>query len=398
MTQQQENEQIQEILTRGVVNILPDKQKLARALAAKKKLNVYLGIDPTATKIHLGHAVNLRKLQALVELGHHITFLIGDFTARVGDNSDKETERPLLTEEEIKENFRTYRNQAEKILDFSNVSLRHNSEWLEKLSFGEVLKLSQNFTLNDYIGREIMKRKLGKGVSVRLDELLYPLMQGYDSFCLDTDLQIGAADQTFNMQAGRTLLKRLKNKESFVLVNDYLIGTDGRKMSKSWGNAIWLDDDPVTMFGKVMSLKDELIEQYFLLGTKVALDEVGKVKTRLQSGENPMILKGELALIIVSEVWGKQSAKASQEEFSRVFQQGSLPTAIAEVKVSQNELALADLLVEVKLAESKAEARSMIADGAIKVAGKIKRDFKEKIAIQSGLLVQVGKRKIAKVK
>ena len=398
MTQQQENEQIQEILTRGVVNILPDKQKLARALAAKKKLNVYLGIDPTATKIHLGHAVNLRKLQALVELGHHITFLIGDFTARVGDNSDKETERPLLTEEEIKENFRTYRNQAEKILDFSNVSLRHNSEWLEKLSFGEVLKLSQNFTLNDYIGREIMKRKLGKGVSVRLDELLYPLMQGYDSFCLDTDLQIGAADQTFNMQAGRTLLKRLKNKESFVLVNDYLIGTDGRKMSKSWGNAIWLDDDPVTMFGKVMSLKDELIEQYFLLGTKVALDEVGKVKTRLQSGENPMILKGELALIIVSEVWGKQSAKASQEEFSRVFKRGSLPTTIAEVKVGQNELALADLLVEVKLAESKAEARSMIADGAVKVAGKIKRDFKEKIAIQSGLLVQVGKRKIAKVK
>ena len=200
------------------------------------------------------------------------------------------------------------------------------------------------------------------------------------------------------MQAGRTLLKRLKNKESFVLVNDYLIGTDGRKMSKSWGNAIWLDDDPVTMFGKVMSLKDELIEQYFLLGTKVALDEVGKVKTRLQSGENPMILKGELALIIVSEVWGKQSAKASQEEFSRVFQQGSLPTTIAEVKVGQNELALADLLVELKLAESKAEARSMIADGAIKVAGKIKRDFKEKIAIQSGLLVQVGKRKIAKVK
>ena len=398
MTQQQENEQIQEILTRGVVNILPDKQKLARALAAKKKLNVYLGIDPTATKIHLGHAVNLRKLQALVELGHHITFLIGDFTARVGDNSDKETERPLLTEEEIKENFRTYRNQAEKILDFSNVSLRHNSEWLEKLSFGEVLKLSQNFTLNDYIGREIMKRKLEKGVSVRLDELLYPLMQGYDSLCLDTDLQIGAADQTFNMQAGRTLLKRLKNKESFVLVNDYLIGTDGRKMSKSWGNAIWLDDDPVTMFGKVMSLKDELIEQYFLLGTKVALEEVGRVKTRLRSGENPMILKGELAFIIVSEVWGKQSAKASQEEFSRVFQQGSLPTAIAEVKVSQNELALADLLVEVKLAESKAEARSMIADGAVKVAGKIKRDFKEKIIIQSGLLVQVGKRKIAKVK
>jgi len=398
MTQKQENERIQEILTRGVVNILPDKQKLAKALASPKKLNVYLGIDPTATKIHLGHAVNLRKLQALVELGHHITFLIGDFTARVGDNSDKETERPLLTEEEIKENFRTYRKQAEKILDFSKVSLRHNSEWLEKLSFGEVLKLSQNFTLNDYIGREIMKRKLEKGVSVRLDELLYPLMQGYDSFCLDTDLQLGAADQTFNMQAGRTLLKRLKNKESFVLVNDYLIGTDGRKMSKSWGNAIWLEDNPVTMFGKVMSLKDELIEQYFLLGTKVALDKVKEVRTRLQSGENPMLLKSELAFAIVSEVWGEKSAQASQEEFTRVFQQDSLPTDIPEVEVKQSELALVDLLMELKLAESKAEVRSLVADGAVKIDGKTKSDSKEEIIIQSGLVVQVGKRRIAKVK
>ncbi len=179
-------DQIEELLIRGVTNIIPGKAELEKALRSGKKLNVYLGIDPTATHIHLGHAVNLRKLQVLVELGHHVTFLIGDFTTKVGDNSDKESERPILTDAEIETNWQTYKTQAAKILDFSKVSLRHNSEWLSKLNFDDVLRLCQTFSLNDYISREIMSHKLKRGVSIRLDEVLYPIMQGYDSYFMDT--------------------------------------------------------------------------------------------------------------------------------------------------------------------------------------------------------------------
>ncbi|KKU10672.1 MAG: Tyrosine-tRNA ligase [Parcubacteria group bacterium GW2011_GWF2_46_8] len=358
---------IEELLTRGIVNIIPGKIELESALRSGKKLNVYLGIDPTATRIHLGHAVNLRKLQAFIELGHHVTFLIGDFTARVGDNSDKESERPLLTKQEIEANFQTYKEQAEKILDFSKAELHYNSEWLSPLSFADVLQLCQQFSLNDYLSREIMKKKMETGVSIRLDEVLYPIMQGYDSFHMDTDVQIGAADQTFNMQAGRVLQKRLHNKESFILVNDYLIGTDGRKMSKSWGNAVWLSDSPEEMFGKIMSLKDELIEQYFILGTSTDLKEIGAVRDRLIKGENPMVLKKELACAVVTEFHGKIAAHDAQEQFEKQFQEKTTQGVnIPEVCFDKHERGLYlrdEFLVKMGLASSKSEARIFILKG-----------------------------------
>ncbi|KKT67855.1 MAG: Tyrosine-tRNA ligase [Candidatus Curtissbacteria bacterium GW2011_GWC1_44_33] len=218
------NEAIEELLTRGVVNIIPNKDKLKKLLLSGKKLNVYLGIDPTATKIHIGNAVPLRKLQAFVELGHNVTFLIGDFTALIGDTSDKESERPTLTSEQIQENFKTYQEQASKILDFTKVKARFNSEWLKKLDFKEVIKLCQRFSFGDFASRELIKKRLQAGKWVGLHEALYPAMQGYDSYFMDTDVQIGGADQTFNMQAGRVLQKQLRNKESFVLVTGYLGG------------------------------------------------------------------------------------------------------------------------------------------------------------------------------
>ncbi|EKD85746.1 MAG: hypothetical protein ACD_37C00636G0001, partial [uncultured bacterium] len=233
-----------DVLIRGVTNIVPGKNELEKLLSSGKKLNVYLGIDPTATKIHLGHAMPLRKLQAFADLGHNVTFLIGDFTALIGDTSDKESERPSLTKEEIEENFQTYKSQAEKILDFSKIKVVHNSEWLSKLTFEEIIKISQQFSAGDFVGRELIKKRLTEGKRVGLHELLYPVMQGYDSYYMDADVQIGGADQVFNIQAGRTLQKSLRNKESFVFCTDYLMGTDGRKMSKSWGNAIWLTDKP----------------------------------------------------------------------------------------------------------------------------------------------------------
>src|SRR5260221_8113855 len=253
-------DKIDEVLSRGIVNIIPSKSKLEDLLKSKKKLNIYFGVDPTATHIHIGNAVGLRKLQQFIELGHNVIFLIGDFTALIGDNSDKETERPVLTYEQIQENFKNYKEQAEKVLDFSKVKVVHNSEWLKKLSFEDIIKLSQHFSFGEIASRELVAKRLKEGKHVGLHEALYPVMQGYDSWYMDTDIQIGGAYQTFNMQAGRILQKDLRNKESYVLVTGYLEGTDGRKMSKSWGNAIWLDDTPADMFGKVMRSEEHTSE------------------------------------------------------------------------------------------------------------------------------------------
>src|SRR3989344_8515438 len=206
---------VEQLLTRGVANIIPSKNVLAGKLMAGKKLNVYLGIDPTATKIHLGHALVLRKLNQFALLGHNVTFLIGDFTALIGDTSDKDSERPSLTSKEIEENFKTYKKQAEKILDFSKVKIKYNSEWLKKLTYEDILKLMHHFSAGDFLGRELVKKRLSENKRVGLHELLYPVKQGYDSLVLNTDLQIGGTDQTFNMQAGKTLLKNIPHKKSF---------------------------------------------------------------------------------------------------------------------------------------------------------------------------------------
>ncbi|MCL6096454.1 MAG: tyrosine--tRNA ligase [Patescibacteria group bacterium] len=318
-------DKIEELLTRGVANIIPGKAELEKLLRSGKKLNVYLGIDPTATKIHLGHTVGLRKLQAFASLGHNVTFLIGDFTALIGDTSDKDAERPSLTSKEIGENFQTYKKQAEKVLDFSKVKIRYNSEWLKKLSYEEILKLNQHFSANDFLSRELIKKRISEGKRVGLHEFSYPVMQGYDSYFLDTDIQIGGTDQIFNMQAGRTLQKDLRHKESFVLTTPILEGPDGRKMSKSYGNAIWLDDTPNDMYAKAMAINDDLITQYFTLATNLPLDKISDYEKKLKS-ENPINIKKELAYLIVSELYDKKSADEAQEIFEKTVQRKELPT------------------------------------------------------------------------
>src|SRR3989344_732005 len=317
MEEKRKKELIESLVTRGVENIIPNRGELEKVLNSGKKLNVYLGIDPTATKIHLGHAFPLRKLQILADLGHKVTFLIWDFTTKVGDTSDKETERPVLTDEQITENFQTYKRQAAKLLDFSKIQVHHNSEWLSKLNFGEVLKLTQNFSLNDFISRELIKKRLTEGKRVSLPEVLYPIMQGYDSYIMDTDIQLGGTDQTFNMQAGRTLQKNIKDKESFIVANGFLPGTDGRKMSKTWDNAIWLEDAPEEIYGKVMSIADNVILTYYLMGTNSEQNIIDEAKSRLEKGENPMNLKKELAKIIVSELHGEDAVSLAEEHFRK---------------------------------------------------------------------------------
>ncbi len=357
-------DKIEELLTRGVQNIIPSKEKLRELLASGKKLNVYLGIDPTATHIHIGNAVPLRKLQAFAELGHNVTFLIGDFTALIGDTSDKDAERPVLTSEQIQKNFETYKSQAEKILDFKKVKVHFNSEWLKNLSFADIIKLTQHFSAGDFVGRELIKKRLVEGKKVGLHELFYPVMQGYDSWFLDTDIQLGGTDQTFNMQAGRVLQKDLRGKESFIIANRFLEGTDGRKMSKSWGNAIWLTDEPNDMFGKVMSLKDELIISYFTLTTDLPMEHINIIKKRLASGENPMHIKKELAHQIVLELHNTEAANAARKEFELRFQKGDLsqvdlPLITAAGTVSET-------LTQAGLAESRSEAKRLINQRAVK--------------------------------
>ncbi len=384
---------ISELLTRGVANIIPGREELEKVLRSEKKLNIYFGIDPTSTQIHLGHAFPLRKLKILMDLGHHIHFLIGDFTALIGDTSDKDSERPVLTYAQIEANFATYKSQAEKILDFSRVTVVHNSEWLKKLNFEDIVKLTRHFSLNDFISRELIKKRLMEGKSVSLPEVLYPVMQGYDSYFLDTDLQLGGTDQTFNMQAGRTLQKNLRNKESFVLSTVFLEGTDGRKMSKSWGNAIWLTDSPEDMFGKVMRLKDELIIQYFTLATDTPLSDIAQMDSRLKSGENPIVLKKELAVSIVTQLHSAEAAAKAAGNFTSTVQEHQVPEDIPVIQTAAGTIIPA--LLDTHLAGTNSEARRLIDQGGVKLDGQKVIDYQAPVS--SGSIISVGSRKFAKI-
>lgn len=396
MEESRKKELIESLTTRGVENIIPDRSKLLELLNSGKVLNVYMGIDPTATRIHLGHAFGLRKLQIMANLGHKVTFLIGDFTAKIGDTSDKESERPILTDEEIKVNFETYKRQAEKFLDFSNVTVVHNSEWLAKLNFGDILSIAKNFSLNDFISRELIKKRLSSGGRVSLPETIYPLMQGYDSYYLDTDIQFGGTDQTFNMQAGRTLQKNLRNKDTFVVANGFLPGTDGRKMSKSWGNAVWIEDSPEDVYGKIMSIADEVIVTYYEMGTNAKQEVIDEVKERLSQKENPMILKKELAKLVVEELHGFMAVKQAEDHFQKTVIDKVASEETKEVKVEYplavmgGENSLMAVLLDSRLVNSNSEFKILLSEGAIYLDEV--RLVREQTILGPGI-VRVGKRK-----
>lgn len=393
----------EELLTRGVANIIPARSHLEKLLNSGKKLNVYLGIDPTATQIHLGHAASLRKLQAFAELGHSATLVIGDFTALIGDTSDKEAERPALSKEEVQENLKTYKEQAGKIVDFSKVKIRFNSEWLDKLSLQDLLKLSQAFSFGDFASRELIRNRLQSGKRVGLAEALYPVMQGYDSYFLDTDIQIGGTDQTFNMQAGRTLQEELRGKESFVLATEFLMGTDGRKMSKTWNNAIWLTDKPNDMYAKVMAIKDDLVVQYYTLATSVPMNKIEEVQKQITSSTNPMAVKKQLAYEIVRELYSEEEARAAQEHFERTVQKKELPKNIPVVSFSHSFVSTATIVqgtVAAGLATSNSEAKRIIEQGGLKIGNEVITDPNAPLAkyLKEEETIQRGPRQIKRIK
>jgi tyrosyl-tRNA synthetase len=357
------------------------------------KITLYLGIDPTGAKLHIGHAIPLRKLRDFQRLGHKVILLIGSFTALIGDTSDKESPRQPMTPEQIEENFKTYKAQASKILDFSKIELRYNGDWLSKLGFREILELANKFTVQQMIEREMYQKRIAESKPIGLHEFLYPLMQGYDSVAMDVDLEVGGNDQLFNMLAGRTLQRVINNREKHVLTVKLLEGTDGRKMSKTYNNVINLTDTAGEQYGKVMSIKDELILQYFRLCTDVPVAEIMEIGETLKSGENPRDIKMRLAREIVGLYNDKSAAGEAEEEFVKIFQKHERPTDIEELKMAKKTFGVCDLIFEAGMASSKGEARRLVEGGGVSIDEKRVEDPKLSVTLsQKGVVLKVGKR------
>ena len=387
------DDKIRGILQRGVEEIIHSKS-LEKKLAGKKKLRVKLGFDPTSPFLHIGNAAALLKLRAFQDLGHQAVIIVGDFTGLIGDNSDKESERPMLSEAQVKENIKTYFAQAFKVLDKEKTEAVYNSTWLKNLNFGEIGKLADQFSVNEFTSRELIKKRLTAGKRVGLRELLYPLMQGYDSVAVKADVEIGGTDQRFNMLAGRTLQEFYGQEPQDVIMITLLEGGDGRKMSKSYGNTINILDDANIMFGKVMTVNDNLIEKYFTLATNTLWKHIDEI---MKSYDNPRDQKLILAHAIVEQYHGVHAARKAQENFVSQFSKKELPPDISEMKVKAGTYSLAELLVQLKLAASKSEARRLIEQGGVKINQVKVTEKPLTIGKKNNLTVQVGKRKFVKI-
>ncbi|MEK7482475.1 MAG: tyrosine--tRNA ligase, partial [Patescibacteria group bacterium] len=368
-------QKIEEVLTRGVEKILPNKEGLAK-LMSQKKIRLYLGVDPTSPNLHLGHVIPLRKLQQFADLGHEAILLFGTFTAQIGDPSGRDERRKPLTAEQVEKNMADYQKQASKVLNFSKVKIKRNGDWLSKLTFSDVSELASRFTVPRIMERDMFQERLKKGEDIWLNEFLYPLMQGYDSVAMDVDLEIGGNDQTFNMLAGRKLQKDINKKEKFVLTTPMLVGLDGRKMSKTFDNTVNIADEPNEMYGKIMSLKDELIIPYFQICTDIESREIAIMEKELKANKiNPRDTKARLAGEIVKMYHGEKAAKAASIEFDRVFKDKKLPQDIDKISIKEKEMPIIDLLVKTKLAVSKSSAKRLIIQGAVKIDDKPQSDW-----------------------
>lgn len=389
---------IEEVLTKGVEKILPSKKRL-KELMQRKKIRLYLGIDPTSPNLHLGHTIPLRKLKEFQELGHEVILLFGTFTAQIGDPTGRDEKRKPLSLKEVEKNMATYKKQASKILDLSKVKIKYNSDWLSKLTFKEIINLCSHFTVSQLLEREMFQRRLKKGKEVWVSEFLYPLLQGYDSLIMNVDLEIGSSDQLFNMLVGRKLVRIYKNKEKFVLTTPMLLGLDGRKMSKTLNNTVNILDTPREMYGKLMSLKDELMIQYFRLCTNLSEREIKEIEKALQRRKiNPRYIKARLAREIVTIYYNKKAATLAEREFERIFKEKKPPTYLPEIKIKKDIQDILTLLVMTNLATSKSEAKRLVLQGAVKIDGKVEKDWQKRVRIKKGKIIQVGKRKFVKLK
>ncbi|MEK7542262.1 MAG: tyrosine--tRNA ligase [Patescibacteria group bacterium] len=381
---------IANVLGRQVKEILPNKKGLEFTMK-KKKIRLYLGVDPTGKYLHLGHTIVLRKLQQFADLGHEAILVVGTGTVLAGDPSQRAIARPLITQQEIKENIKTWKKQASKILDFSKIKMRFNGDWLLKLQLPDIVTIASNISAAHLFQRDMFQARLKRGDTVWTHELLYPLLQGYDSVALEVDLEIGGTDQLFNMLVGRELQKKMRNREKYVLTTPMLLGLDGNPMSKTSGNTVNILDDPQDMYGKLMSMKDDLIPHYFELCTEVRPEEIKNLA--------PRDAKARLAREIVTLYHSKAAAKKAEQEFNAVFQKGQIPSEIQRFGMEQipMPLNLTNLVFKVGLANSKSEARRLIAQGGIKVDGKVKKDPVSVVQLRKGMVLQKGKRRFIEI-
>ncbi len=383
---------IEHFLTRAVENVYPKPEKLAELLASGKRITVYTGVDPTGP-MHLGHLIWLRKLAELQRMGHRVIMLIGDFTAMIGDPTDKTATRKRQTRGEVLANCKTYKKQASKFLSFDGANpaeLKFNSAWLAKMSFSDVVELSAHFTVQQMLERDMFEKRVEEKKPIYLHEFLYPLMQGYDSVAMDVDVEIGGNDQMFNMLAGRTLLREMKQKEKFVVTLKLLEDASGKKMGKSEGNFVAFTDSPEEMYGKVMSWTDGMIVPGLELVTDVADSEIKDIRAALANGENPMTFKRRLAREIVAMLVSKKAADEAEAHFSQVHQKHETPEDIPVHKVESRKSKVADILFESGLVTSKTEARRQIEQGGVKIDGVVVKD--PMTIVSSGSVIQKGKR------
>ncbi|HBB02985.1 MAG: tyrosyl-tRNA synthetase, tyrosyl-tRNA synthetase [Candidatus Peregrinibacteria bacterium GW2011_GWF2_38_29] len=389
---------LSEVLNRGVADVIV-RAELEEALKSGKTLNVKLGIDPSGADLHIGHMVVIKKLKQLQDLGHKIFLLFGNFTGQIGDPTDKLEARKVKTKEELEENARTYVKQAGKILDPKKVEIVWNADWLEKLTFKKVIKLSQIFTVSQMLERDMYQERIKKNAPIYMHEFFYPLMQGYDSVALKSDIELGGTDQTFNLLAGREMQRSLGQKPQSIITVPILEGTDGKlKMGKTTGNYIGINEPPKDMFGKTMSISDNLIIKYFELTTNVPLKEIKKMEKAMAEGENPRNLKVKLAHELVSFYHSKELADQAEQEFANIFSKNALPDEIEEKKFPKGEYKLIDLLAMSELLSSKGEARRMIQGGGVKINDEKVSDENMTIKLDKEYLLQVGKRKFLKIK
>ncbi len=392
---------IEEALSRGTEDII-DREGLKKKLMSGERLNIKFGIDPTGPNIHLGRATILMKLKDFQDLGHKITLIIGDFTALIGDASDKTSMRRPLTEKEVGENMKNYLSQISKILDIKKVEVRHNREWFGKMKAQELVRLCMDFTAQQMIQRRNFKERWDEGKPIGLHELMYPVFQGYDSVAIRSDLELGGFDQLFNLKAGRELQRMFDQEPQDIMTLKMIYGLDGRKMSTSWGNVINIIDEPKDMFGKLMTLRDELIIGYFESCTRISTEQVREFKNNLDSKSvNPKDIKKILAKEIIRYFYDENTANRAEEEFEQVFEDKQLPSEIEGVSLGECRMEAQEFLVILGLAKSKSEAKRLIDQGGVKIIlnGKIDilRDSKGGVEIKKGMVVQSGKRHFKKI-
>lgn len=393
-------EKIHTFLHRGVEKILPSRDFVQQQLESGKKLRVYYGIDPTGPSLHIGHAIAIKKLAQLQQMGHEIIFLIGNFTAMIGDPTDKLAARVTLTPEQIAENLKNYKHQTSKLVRFDGenpAELRFNNDWLGEMQFKDVLELCAKSTVQQLMERNMFQERLKEEKPIYTHEILYPLMQGYDSVALQVDGEIGGNDQLFNMMMGRELLKE-HGKEKFVMTVKLLTDVTGKKMGKSEGNMITLNDSPEQMFGKIMSWTDGMIIAGFELCTDIPQEEIFGINLAIQNGENPMQYKKQLAREIITLYHSADQAIDAQNNWEKTFSEGGLPENILEI-TGENGKLLSELLVENELLESKSEFRRLTEEGGIKI---IKETDEQKITdfqytFSETIILKIGKKKFVKI-